>query len=66
MTYAIHTNENFTLTMNIEILENLKQINVIVTLTNHMNGKKDRRTYLASDFSQALGKYKEWERFLFD
>ena len=66
MIYAIHTNDNFTLGMDIEVLENLKQINVVITLHNHMNGKKDRRSYLASDFPQALSKYKEWKRVLFD
>ena len=66
MIYKTHTNNYFTLSMKIEIHENLQQINVLVILDNRTNRKRDMRSYLAKDFAEALKQYNVWEKFFFD
>lgn len=66
MIYKVNNNDFFNLSMKIEIHENLRQINVLVILDNKMNGKRDMRTYLAKDFTDALTQYNVWEKFFFN
>lgn len=66
MIYKTNTNNYFTLSMKIEIHENLQQINVLVILDNRTNNKRDMRSYLAKDFAEALTQYNRWEKFFFE
>ncbi len=65
MTMRTNDNDFFNLTMSIEILYELEQINICVKLWNKTTHKIEKKFFPAADFSSALKYYKRCERFFF-
>ena len=58
-------NDNFKLTMKLEINYNLEYIEILVILDNLQNNKRQMKIFKANDFTAALTQYKQWEQFIF-
>ena len=58
-------NDNFKLTMKLEINYNLEYIEILVILDNLQNNKRQMKIFKANDFKDALSQYKQWELFIF-
>ena len=65
MLYKENNNEFFNLRMIIEIIENIKQVNILVILDNKINKKREMVANPARDFADALTRYNMWNNFLF-
>ena len=65
MTIKTKNNDNFTLSMKLDINYDLGYIDILVILFNRGNMKKDMRLFHGNEFDKALQQYKLWEQFIF-
>lgn len=65
MTLKANNTELFNLSMGLEILYDLKQINIYVKLWNKTTNKVKTKFFPAADFDAALKYYNEQEKFFF-
>lgn len=65
MTLKVNNTEFFNLSMDLEIIYDLEQINICVKLWNKTTHKVKTKFFPASDFSAALKYYDETEKFFF-
>jgi hypothetical protein len=65
MTLKVNDTELFSLSMTLEILWDLEQINICVKLWNKTTHKVKTKFFPAADFDAALKYYNEQEKFFF-
>lgn len=58
-------NENFTLTLKLDVNYELKYIEILVILDNTINHKRQMKMYHGNEFDKALNQYKLCEQFIF-
>lgn len=58
-------NDNFKLSMQLDINYELEYINILVILDNLQNKKRQMRHFHGNEFKEALNQYKHWETFIF-
>jgi hypothetical protein len=65
MILKVNNTDLFNLSMELEILYDLEQINICVKLWNKTTHKTKTKFFPAADFSAALKHYNEQEKFFF-
>lgn len=58
-------NENFKLSMKLDINYKLEYIDILVILDNLQNNKRQMKLFHGNEFKEALNQYKLWETFIF-
>ena len=58
-------NENFKLSMQLDINYELEYIEILVILDNMLNKKRQMRMFHGNEFKEAMKQYKQWETFIF-
>ena len=58
-------NENFNLSMKLDINYELEYINILVILDNLQNNKRQMKLFHGNEFKEALKQYNYWETFIF-
>ena len=65
MILKTNNNENFNLSIKLDINYDLKYIDILVILDNLQNNKRQTRVFHGNEFDEALKQYKLWETFIF-
>lgn len=65
MVLKTNNNENFKLSMQLDINYELEYIEILVILDNMLNKKRQMRIFHGNEFKEALNQYKLWEQFIF-
>ena len=58
-------NENFNLSMKLDINYDLEYIDILVILDNLQNKKRQMKLFHGNEFKDALNQYKLWKTFIF-
>lgn len=58
-------NENFKLSIKLDINYKLEYIDILVILDNLQNNKRQMKLFHGNEFKEALNQYKLWENFIF-
>lgn len=58
-------NENFNLSIKLDINYKLEYIDILVILDNLQNNKRQMKLFHGNEFKEALNQYKLWENFIF-
>ena len=65
MTLKQINNDNFKLSMKLDINYDLEYIEILVILDNLVNNKRQMRLFHGNKFKEAMSQYKHWETFIF-
>ena len=65
MTLKTINNENFNLSMKLDINYDLKYINILIILDNLQNKKREMKIFKGNQLEEAMTQYKLWEEFIF-
>lgn len=65
MTLKQINNDNFKLSIKLDINYELEYIEILVILDNMLNNKRQMRMFHGNEFKEALQQYKQWETFMF-
>lgn len=65
MTLKTVNNENFKLSLKLDINYEIKYIEILVILDNTKNNKRQMKIFHGNEFEKALNQYKLWEQFIF-
>ena len=58
-------NENFNLSMKLDINYELGYIDILVILDNLQNKKRQMKLFHGNEFKNALNQYEQWKTFIF-